>query len=209
MPPFDYSDAPEPGYDLIPAGTIASVVMRIRPGGVGEDGQLTRSKEGDCEMLVIEYTVADGEYARRKIFENQIIDGMKQGHRDMAQHWYGVRKKILESARNIKKADRKALSPQELAAHLAAYKADLKDFDGLTFIAKIGIEKGKPRKEGGNYDDRNIIAAVITPDQADYRPVVQTPPFNGGGAGGGATPPAPSGPSSPSDPPIEPPPWAR
>jgi len=200
MPPFNYLDAPD---DLIPAGTIASVVTRIRPGGVGEDGQLTRSKEGDCEMLVIEYTVADGEYARRKIFENQIIDGIKQGHRDMAQHWYGVRKKILESAHNIKKGDK---SPQALAA----YRADLKDFDGLTFIAKIGIEKGKPRKEGGNYDDKNIIASVITPEQAEYYPVVQTPPFNGGGAGSSATPPASSGSSSSStNPPIGPPPWAR
>jgi hypothetical protein len=121
----------------------------------------------------------------------------------MAQHWYGVRKKILESARNIKKGDK---SPQALAA----YQADLKDFDGLTFVAKIGIEKGRPRKEGGNYDDKNIIAAVITPEQAEYHPVVQAPPFNGGGAGGNASSPAPSGSSSPSaNPPIEPPSWAR
>jgi hypothetical protein len=80
--------------------------MRIRPGGVGEDGMLTRSSNGDCEMLAIEYTVVSGPYSRRKFFENQIIDGIKQGHRDMAQHWYSVRKKILESARNITKGDK-------------------------------------------------------------------------------------------------------
>jgi len=204
--PYDYSGAPPPrGFDLIPAGTVATVVMRIRPGGVGEDGQLTRSKEGDCEMLNVEYTVVDGPHARRKIFENQIVNGTTQGQRDIAQHYYGVRRQILESAHNIKQGDK---GPQALAA----YQADLKDFDGLTFPVKIGVEKGKPNKNrpGENYEDRNIIAAVITPERKEYRPVVQTPPFNGGGAGGSATPPAPSGPSSPpTNPPIEPPPWAR
>ena len=203
--PYDYSDAPQPrGFDLIPFGTIAIVVMHIRPGGGGEDGQLTRSKEGNCEMLNVEYTVVDGSYARRKIFENQIINGTTQGQRDMAQHYYGVRKQILESAHNIKKGDK---SPQALAA----YRADLKDFDGLTFTVKIGIEKGKPRKDGsGNYDDKNIIAAVITPGHEDYRPIVQTPSFNGSGVGSDANPSASSeSPSSPTNPPIEPPPWAR
>jgi len=199
--PYDYSDAPD--SDLIPPNEIADVLLRIRPGGGGEDGLLTRSSNGDCEMLAIEYTVVSGPYSRRKFFENQIIDGIKQGHRDMAQHWYSVRKKILESARNITKGDK---SPQALAA----YQADLKDFDGLCFVAKIGIEKGKPRKEGGNYDDKNIIAAVITPGQDDYHVIVQAPPFNGGGANSNASSPAPSGSSSPSaNSPIEPPPWAR
>jgi len=205
MPPFDYSDAPD--SDLIPPNEIADLLLRIRPGGAGEDGLLTRSKDGASEMLSIEYTVVSGPYSRRKFFENQIIDGATQGHRDMAQHFYGVRKRILESARNITKGDK---SPQALAA----YQADLKDFDGLTFVAKIGIEKGKPRKEGGNYDDKNVIAAVITPGQNEYHPIVQAPPFNGGGASGNAISPTPSGApsesSSPSaNPPIEPPPWAR
>jgi hypothetical protein len=169
MPPFDYSDAPD--SDLIPPNEIADVLLRIRPGGGGDDGLLTRAKDGTCEMLSIEYTVVSGHYSRRKFFENQIIEGTTQGQRDMAQHYYGVRKRILESAHNITKGDK---SPQALAA----YQADLKDFDGLCFVAKIGIEKGKPRKEGGNYDDKNIIAAVITPGQDDYHVIVQAPPFN-------------------------------
>jgi len=206
MPPYDYSNAPQPrGFELIPPGTIVIAVLHIRPGGAGEDGLLTRSKEGDCEMLSIEYTVVEGPFVRRKIFENQMINGTTQGQRDMVQEYYGRRQQILESAHNITKGDK---SPQALAA----YQADLKDFDGLTLMVKVGIEKGKPRKDrpGENYDDKNIIAAVILPGQKDYRPVEQTPPFNGGGAGGNASPPASSGTSSPStNPPIEPPPWAR
>jgi hypothetical protein len=92
--------------------------------------------------------------------------------------------------------------------------ADLKDFDGLMFIAKIGVEKGKPKNDGSgeNYADKNILAAVITPDKADWHPVTQAPPFNGGGSNGSAAAPAsPSSPGAPpsSNPPITPPGWAR
>ena len=41
--------------------------------------------------------------------------------------------------------------------------------------------------------DKNVIAAVITPDKKDWHPVEQPPPFNGG-SGAGATV-APSSPS--------------
>jgi hypothetical protein len=43
--PYDYSTAPPPrDFELVPAGTLASVLMRILPGGAGEDGLLKRSK---------------------------------------------------------------------------------------------------------------------------------------------------------------------
>jgi hypothetical protein len=51
--PYDYTDAPPPrDIELIPHGTIATVVLHIRAGNVGEDGKLKRSAKGDCEMLV-------------------------------------------------------------------------------------------------------------------------------------------------------------
>ena len=206
--PYDYSTAPPPrDVDLIPHGTIATVVIHIRPGGAGEDGLLKRSKNGDCEMLDIEYVVVDGPYARRKFWENQIIVGTTSGQKDMAETYRGMRKAILQSARGIKEGDQ---SPQARAA----YMADLKDFDGLMFIAKIGVEKGKPKNDGSgeNYADKNVLAAVITPDKAGRHSVAQAPPFNGGG-GGNATAPgsasSPAAPSSSSNPPITPPDWAR
>ena len=55
--PFDYTDAPPPSFDLIPDGTVATVSIHIRAGGVGEDGMLKRSANGDCEMLDLEFTV--------------------------------------------------------------------------------------------------------------------------------------------------------
>ena len=47
----------------------------------------------------------------------------------------------------------------------------------MRFIAKIGIEKGRPKNDGSgeNYADRNTIAAVITPDRKDWHTVEQVP----------------------------------
>jgi hypothetical protein len=201
--PYDYSTAPPPrDPDLIPAGIIATVVIHLRPGNAGENGLLKRSQKGDCEMLDVEYVVVDGEYARRKFWENQIIVGTTQGQKDMADAYCRTRKKILQSARGIKEGDQ---SPQARAA----YMAELKDFDGLMFMAKIGVEKGKPKNNGSgeNHPDRNILAAVITPDNADWHPVTQAPPFNGGSAAAPGSPPAEAPPSN--NPPIAPPDWAR
>jgi hypothetical protein len=64
--PFDYTDA----IDLIPEDTVATISMRIRAGGVGEDGLLKRSKDGNCEMLDLEFTVLDGTYKGRKFWTN-------------------------------------------------------------------------------------------------------------------------------------------
>jgi hypothetical protein len=202
--PYDYSAAPPPrDLDLIPHGTVATVVIHIRPGGAGEDGLLKRSKTGDCEMLDIEYVVVDGPHARRKFWENQIIVGTTSGQKDMAETYRGTRKAILQSARGIKDGDQ---SPQARAA----YMADLKDFDGLMFIAKIGVEKGKPRNDGSgeNYADKNILAAVITPDKTGWHAITQAPPLNGSGGNGGAAPPG-SPPPPAGNPPITPPDWAR
>ena len=72
---YDYTEAPEQrGIELIPAGTIATVQLTIRPGGAGEDGLLKRSKDGDCEMLDCEFVVVDGPHAKRKLWEHMIID---------------------------------------------------------------------------------------------------------------------------------------
>ena len=45
--PYDYSDAPPPrDIELIPHGTILTLILHLRAGGVGEDGLLKRSKDG-------------------------------------------------------------------------------------------------------------------------------------------------------------------
>jgi len=183
MCPYDYTEAPPPRdtMELIPRDTIATLVLHIRSGGVGEDGMLTRTSKGDAEMLVCEFTLADGAYKGRKVFENLLLEGTTDGHAEAAKISRSKLRAILDSALGLKPDD---ISPQARAARTVS----LKDFEGKTFLGKIGVEKGKPKNDGSgeNWPDRNILAAVITPDKKEWHPVEQPPPFNGGGAGAGA-----------------------
>jgi hypothetical protein len=206
MMPFDYSQAADPRdfSELIPHGTVATVQMRIRPGNAGEGGLLKRTKAGDAEMLDCEFVVVDGEHAKRKFWGNFILEGTTDGQKEMAKTSRGRLKQILESARGIKAGD---TSEQ----NLAKYKADLKDFNNIIFIAKIGVEKGTPKTDGsgGNWSDKNVLAAVITPDKTDWHPIEQPPPFNGGGATGAPTGDGSTPATSTDAQPITPPAWAR
>jgi hypothetical protein len=185
--PFDYSEAPPPrDIELIPHGTICTVRLTIRTGGAGEDGLLKRSARGDCEMLDVELTVIDGPYAKRKFWERFILAGVSDGHAKAAEISRGVLRTILESARGIKPDD---MSPQARAARTVS----LRDFDGMCFVAKIGVEKGKAKSDGSgeNYADKNTLLAVITPDKRDWHAVDQPLPApNGGGAAPPNTAPA-------------------
>ena len=192
--PYDYTDAPPPrDMELIPHGTIATLVLHIRPGGVGEDGMLKRSKAGDAEMLDIEFIVADGPHKDRKFWEYWILDGTKDGHAKSAEINRGTLKTILDSAFGLKPDD---VSLQARAARTVS----LKQFDSMSFVGKIGIEKGRPKNDGTgeNWSDKNILAAVVTPDKKEWHPVTQPPPFNGGS----------TAPPSTAAPPIERPGWA-
>ena len=184
--PYDYTDAPPPrDFDLIPHGTIATVCLHIRAGNVGEDGMLKRSKDGGCEMLEAEFTVSDGVNKGRKFWQNFILAGTTDGHEEAAKISRGTLKAILDSALNLKPDD---LSPEARKARTIS----LKQFEGMAFLAKIGVEKGNPKNKedptGEKWDDKNFLLSVITSDKQGYHPVVQPPPFNGGGIATAAAP---------------------
>jgi hypothetical protein len=192
--PFDYTDAPPPSFDLIPDGNAATVSIHIRAGGVGEDGLLKRSHNGECEMLDLEFTVLDGTYKGRKFWHNLLVAGTTDGQKKMAAGNLGVLKAILDSALG--------LLPNDVSAEArAARTVSLKQFEGMCLIAKIGVEKGGPKKEGGNYPVKNVLAGAVTKDKSGWHAVEQPPPFNGGGsvASSSAAPAAP----------VERPDWAR
>jgi len=187
--PYDYSNAPAPRGDFepIPAGTIATVSLHIRAGNAGEDGLLTRSQDGGCEMLTVELTVVDGTHKGRKIWERWILVGTTPGHAQAVDISRGTLKAILDATR--------ALKPDDMSdAARAARTVELKDFEGATFLAKIGIEKGGPIKDkpGEFWPDKNTLAMVITNDKKEWHPVDQPPPFEGststsGNSGGAAS----------------------
>jgi hypothetical protein len=184
---YDYTEVPQ--FALIPHGTIASIGMHIKAGNVGEDGMLTRSRDGGCEMLNAEFTVLDGSHVKRKFFQNFVLNGTTDGHATAADISRRTLRAIIESARGIRPDD---ISPEARAQRTVS----LKDFDGMNFMAKIGIEAGD-----GNYPDKNFIASVITPNNKDWHPLEQSPPFNGGGS-------AASTGAAPSAAPVARPGWA-
>jgi hypothetical protein len=181
---YDYSEAPKQyERELIPACTIATLQLAIRFGNAGEDDLLKRSKDGACEMLDLEFTIVDGPYAKRKLWMNLVLAGTTAGHAEAAFRSRGTLKAILDSAHGL---DPKDKSSQARAARTVS----LKDFDGLRFVGKIGVETGKPKNDGSgqNYNDKNILEKVITPDLKEWRATEQTPPFDPP-KDGGSTPP--------------------
>src|SRR5262245_24202690 len=173
---FDYNTASEQrSFDVIPDKTIAVCQLVIRPGDAGEGGIMKRSKDGGCEMLDCEIVVVDGPHAKRKFFENIVTSGTTDGHAQAVDITNRKLRAILESARGIKPAD---VSEAAKKARVAEFG----DFDGIRFIARIGVEPPK-----GDYRAKNFIAMVITPEMREWHPVDQvtpTPKPSGGNTGG-------------------------
>jgi hypothetical protein len=118
-------------------------------------------------MFELEFVVVDGPHAKRKFWERMVLAGTSDGHAKAVEISRGKLRAILESARGIKPSDTSAEARK-------ARTAELGDFDGLRFIAKIGVEKGGPKKDGsGDYPDKNCLATVITPDRKDWHAVEQ------------------------------------
>jgi hypothetical protein len=158
----DLNEAPEQrSFDVIPDGTVAVVQLNIRPGSAGENGLFKRSKTGEAEGLDIEFIVAEGPYAKRKFWAFMILSGVTDGHAQAADITRSRLRAILESARGIKPAD---VSEAAKKARVAEYS----DFDGLRFLAKIGVEPAK-----GDYKAKNILTEAITPDRKEWQPIEQ------------------------------------
>jgi len=123
---------------------------------------LKNSKDGSCEMLDCEFTVVDGEFAKRKFWQPLLLSGTTDGQAQAAKMGRGVLRAILESARNIKPDDQSEAAKNKRRAEFA-------DFNNLRFIVRIGIEKSKDR----NFPDKNKVLEVITPDQKQWKAVEQ------------------------------------
>src|SRR5262245_47191249 len=106
--PFDYSDAQAPRdfSEPIPTGKIVSVSLHIRAGGAGEGGLLKRSKDGACEMLDLEFTVIDGDYKNRKLWEYYVVEGgTTSGHKQAIDISRGVLKAIIDAVKGLEPSD--------------------------------------------------------------------------------------------------------
>jgi hypothetical protein len=162
MSTYDFNTAGEQrSFDVIPDRTIAVVQLNIRPGDAGEDGLLKRSKTGEAEGLDCELVVIGGDYDKRKFWEWLTVSGATDGHAQAAHISCRKLRAILESARGIKPAD---VSEAAKKARVAEYT----DFDGIRFLAQIGVEPAK-----ADYRPKNFLAQVVTPDRKEWYPVAQ------------------------------------
>jgi hypothetical protein len=171
---IDFSDY----TGLVPAGTVAVIQAHVRFGD-GTDNILKPTKNGDAEGLDLELTILEGPYAKQKLFWYVLVAGSNDGQKSMVDRNFATLKKILDSAWFLDPADK---SDEARKKRTPGWRG----FDGLRFLAEIGIEQGKD-----GYPDKNIIAKVITRDHPLWsgRPAIdQVAPD-----GGSAPPAAPQG----------------
>lgn len=158
---FDFNTAPvQQSVDLFPARTFAKVICRIRPGGHGDGGWVTKSQSG-FEYLSLELTISSAPYAKRKIFQNVGVGGVTEGHEKAAEISRSLFRGMIESARGIDPKD------ESDKARRARVIASFEDLNGLEFAIEVGIEKGKD-----GYDDQNKIRRVLTSEHKQYQLVM-------------------------------------
>ena len=159
---YDFNTAGEQrSFDVIPDKTIAVVQLNIRPGDAGESGFLKRSNNGQAEGLDCELIVVGGEYDKRKFWDWMTVNGTTDGHAQAADITHRKLRAIIESARGIKPND---VSEAAKKARVVEYA----DFNGIRFLAQIGVEPAK-----GDYRAKNFLAQIITPDRKEWQPVEQ------------------------------------
>lgn len=148
--------------ELIPDNAVVPVHMTVRPGGAGDDGWLKLNKDGNCVMIDCEFTVTEGQYARRKFWTLLTVQGETDGQKKAADISRSRLRAALESARGISPADE---SEQACNGRRVSSYAD---FDGLRFLAVVGLEKGKD-----GYKDKNVLKAIVTPDRKEWVKIEQ------------------------------------
>ena len=160
----DFNDA-QSNTNLIPKGTLAKVRLTIRPGGFDDaaqgwtGGYATRGSTG-AVYLNGEFTVTEGQYARRKIFT--LIGLYSPKGPDWANMGRSLIRGILNSARGISDKDN---SPEAQARRRINGFGDL---DGLEFVARIDIGQDT------NGDDKNEVRGAVTRDHRDYAALMGT-----------------------------------
>jgi len=161
---LDFNKYKPKNFDLITDGEIATVQMTVRPGKAGEGGWLRRAKDGASVHLYCEFVVIDGSFVRRRFWTLFTVAGTTKGHHEAADISGRKLRTILESTRDIRPDDKSDKANE--ARRVTSYG----DFDGLRFIARIAVEKGK-----NGHEDKNVLDRAITPNEKAWHAVKQEP----------------------------------
>lgn len=158
------------GFEVIPAGTLVTLVTTIRPGTIGIEGLLKRTAKGDAEMLDLEFTIWGGDYDKRKIWSNLVLDGTTAGHAKAGEFSRALLRAIFEASHGLDPNDTSPAATARLAA------VTLASFQGCTFLATLEIETGSQKPDGSFYPDRNKIGRVLRLGEPGYQKLDQPPP---------------------------------
>ena len=153
---FNTAGEQRSSFDVIPSGTICDVQLVLKIHLETEDGWLRLSK-GGAKSLDCEFTVLDGEYAKRKIWALLTMDGPTPGHAVAADISRKTVRAMLESARGIRPDDKSA------EAEKARLISDWGDLNGLCCVMRVGV---KPAE--GEYRAKNTIWEIITPERQGW-----------------------------------------
>ncbi|MGP6089778.1 hypothetical protein [Antarctobacter jejuensis] len=171
---YDLNDAgPQmaPMGELIPDGSFARVMMRIRPGGVNgatpmDAGLLKASPHSDARMLDCEFTVVEGPYARRKFWQNFTVAGGKLDDKGQSKGWNiskSTFRAMIDSALGLMPEDASQSAREKRVI------GGLKQLDGITFAARIMVETS----DNETYRDSNKLANVILPNEPVYAAIMR------------------------------------
>lgn len=147
---MDFSQAPsvQNDFDVIPKKTLAFAILSIKP--CPTTGQpVTQSGSSQSQYLNCDLTIIGGQYDKRKIFT---MIGRKDSDGSMgkwAQMGDAQIKAILEAGRNASQAN--------LPGYAIAGYGDL---NGLQVAIEIGVESDTK----GQYEDKNTVAAFLSPN---------------------------------------------
>jgi hypothetical protein len=166
---YDLNDAqPQmaPIGELIPDGTFAKVRMTIRPGGLNgstaiDTGLLKASQSSDAKMLDCEFTVVEGQYARRKFWQNFTVAGGKLDEKGQSKGWNIAKSTFRAMVDSALGLDAKDESP---AAKQKRVIQGLKQLDGILFAGRIMVEPAS----NPQYRDQNKLANVVLPGDPQY-----------------------------------------
>ena len=147
-------------FTLIDAGTIVKVRMDIRPGGHDDaekgwdGGYAKKNKETGSIYLDCQFTVMEGDYAKRKIWSKIGL------HSEKGPNWHNMGKSfmkaIVDSAYGFSRKD------QSEKAVTTRNACSFHSLNGIEFTAKIDIETDDKGKK------KNIIQTALTVDDDGY-----------------------------------------
>ena len=150
---------------LIPVGTLAKVIFHIKPGGFGPEGLFTQSAMTGTIYINGEFTIVEGPYAKRKIFQRIGMQGNKPDD-VWSKHGRALLRSLVESAKNINPNDHSE------AAQQGRSLSSFSELDGMICAVRIGIEQ----KNNDQFEARNKILAILTPDHKGYPQVMHPTP---------------------------------